>query len=428
MNIPTSKNKRIVIIGGGFAGIELAKALKNKPFQVVLFDRNNYFTFQPLLYQVAMSGLEANSVVYPFRHLFRGRKNFYFRMANVRQIDTERREIETDIGSLRYDYLVLATGSRPRFFGLNPDQLLPLKSIPQAIGMRNFLLTHFERALDLTNDTLEKSHLNIVVVGGGPTGVELAGALGEMKKQVIPKSYPELDPSKMKIYLLEGQSRLLPTMSEEASGAAERYLKELGVITRLNALVNDYDGELVHFNEETIRSKNLIWTAGVEGAAVPGVEDARAGKSNRIAVDDFHRVRGYRNIFAVGDVAKMKTDAFPNGHPMLAQAAIQQGKHLARNLSKMAGGEEPEAFVYNDKGAMATVGRNRAVVDLPKFKFQGMFAWFVWMFVHLVSLIGFRNKLVTMVNWIYNYFTYDRSLWFIMRSEGKMRRYEKAIN
>lgn len=417
LQIPLTDYPCVVIAGGGFAGLELIQQLKGEPLQVVLLDRNNYFTFQPLLYQVATSGLEANSVAYPFRRITRRAENVSFRMAEVERVDPDDKVVQTSIGRLPYDYLVLATGSKPVYFGLDEERLLPLKSVPHALEMRNFLLAKFEEALEANGDGEKRALMNIVVVGGGPTGVELAGALGEMKQHVLAKDYPELDFDCTQIFLLEGEERLLPAMSEASGEKARAFLEELGVTIKLRALVEDYDGEKVHFGDESIVTKNLIWTAGVQAAPPEGLSDADFSKGNRLQVDRHSRAGAYRDIFAVGDLATMSTEAYPHGHPMLAPVAIQQAKRLAKNLVRISQGQDPEPFIYNDKGAMATVGRNRAVVDLPNFSFQGALAWFVWMLVHLMSLVGFRNRAVVLVNWMYNYFTYDRALRLIIGRE-----------
>lgn len=428
INIPASPYKRLVIVGGGFGGIELAKKLRNKPIQVVLFDRNNYFTFQPLLYQVATSGLEPNSIAYPLRRLFRNAKNVFFRLEEVLRVDTVRQEISTSQGDLDYDYLVLATGSVPNFFNLDPDKLLPLKSVRNALDMRNLMLKEFEKALTVNTEEEKQAMINMVIVGAGPTGVELAGALGEMKKFVLPKDYPELDIERMKIYLIEGLDRVLPTMSKEASEKAAQYLKELGVTIMLNKLVKQYDGKTVDLGDTEIPAQNLIWTAGVQGDFPEGIDGSHIVKGKRIEVDDYNRIKGFNNIFAIGDVAHFVTNEFPQGLPMLAPVAIQQAHNLAKNILNLENNNALTPFQFVDKGTMATIGRNRAVVDLPRFRFQGTIAWFVWMFVHLVSLVGFRNKLIVVINWIYNYFTYDRALRLIITaSNSKEKKLEEVL-
>ncbi len=414
MNISESEYERVIIVGGGFAGLELAKALRYKPYQVLLLDKNNHFTFQPLLYQVATSGLEPNSIAYPFRRVFHQSNNILFRMAEVGRVDPAMQVLHTNIGEVNYDYLVVATGTKPNFFGLDPSRLLPLKSVPQALQMRNRVLKEFERALVADNEFEKEAHTNFVVVGGGPTGVELAGALGEMKKFVLPKDYPQLDLSTMNIFLLEGVDRLLPAMSEKASERSKKYLEELGVKVHLNTLVEEYDGRQIEVDGETIPVRNLIWTAGVKAAPIDGLEEALQD-SGQLLVDEYNRVDGFDHIFAIGDVAQMASEENPKGYPMLAPVAQQQGRQLARNLIRRWKNKEMEPFEYFDKGTMATIGRNRAVADIGKVRLGGFIAWLAWMFVHLITLVGFRNKLVVLVNWVYNYFTYDKALRLIIK-------------
>ncbi len=422
MNVPDTNLKRVVIVGGGFAGMELAKKLSGKPFQVLLLDRNNFFTFQPLLYQVATSGLEPNSVAYPFRKLIRKRDNVFFRMAEVTQVFPAEMRVETSIGSIDYDYLVIASGSAPNFFGLEPSNLLTLKSLNNALDMRNHILREFEHALEREQPEVRKALVNIVIVGGGPTGVELAGAFAEMKKHVLAKDYPQLDLDLMHIHLIEGMDRLLPAMSEAASQKAKIFLENMGVQIWLNELIEEYDGKQVEVDGNVIPIRTLIWTAGVQGARIEGVDDFEEEvKGNRIPVDQFNRVDANglgERIFAIGDIASMSSEELPRGHPMLAPVAIQQGKHLGKNLLRINQGKPLLPFKYKDNGTMATIGRNRAVADLPFIKLQGVLAWFIWMFVHLFSLVGFRNKLITVINWTYNYFTYDRALRLIIRKKS----------
>lgn len=416
--IPHTDHPRIIIIGGGFAGVKLVKRLKKLPVQIVLFDRNNYHTFQPLLYQVATAGLEPDSIADPLRKQLEPSPNFYFRMAEVHRIDGERHKIITEIGEVSYDYLVIATGSRTNFFGNDSimQNAFPLKQIPQALDLRSHILQNFEAATIAEDHMEKKSRMNIVVVGGGPTGVEVAGALGELKKSILPKDYPELDFDKMSIILLEASSRLLSSMSGKSSERALRYLKKFHVEVYLNTSVESYDGRCAKLsNGETINTHTLIWGAGVKGNYPDGLKEDAIEKS-RILVDDYNRVIGHKNIFAIGDIAMMKSDNYPAGHPMLAPVAIQQGDHLADNLKKILGTKEPVPFKYFDKGSMATVGRNKAVVDFPgKATLGGFPAWIVWMFVHLISIIGFRNKLIVFLNWVWNYFTYDKGTRLIIR-------------
>jgi len=423
MNIPRSSFPRIVIIGGGFAGISLAKKLKNKNAQVVLLDKHNYHTFQPLLYQVATGGLEAGSIAYPIRKVVQEYQDFYFRLANVKEIDTENKKVLADIGDLYYDYLVIATGSKTNYFGNKEIESfsMAMKTIPQSLNIRSLILENFEQAL-LTNDINERNALmNFVIVGGGPTGVELAGALAEMKKAILPKDYPDLDIRNMGIHVIQGSDRLLDAMSVKSSQKAEDFLHGLGVSIWKNVRVTNYDGRTVTTNSDlTFDTATVIWAAGVKGAIINGLKkEALIERADRIKVNEFNQVLGYDNIFAIGDIASMVSEKNPQGHPMMAQPAIQQGNLLAENLIKKLQNKAMKPFVYNDKGSMATIGRNKAVVDLPKWHFHGVFAWFVWMFVHLFSLIGFKNKAVVLMNWVYNYIKFDREGRLIIRPYKK---------
>lgn len=423
MNIPRSSFPRIVIIGGGFAGISLAKRLRNKNVQVVLLDKHNYHNFQPLMYQVATGGLEPDSIAYPIRKIVQEYKDFYFRLAEVREIDSKNNTIIADIGELKYDYLVIATGSKTNYFGNKEIEAnsMAMKTIPQSLNIRSLILENFEQAL-LTNDIDERhSLMNFVLVGGGPTGVELAGALAEMKKAILPKDYPDLDVRKMEINLIQGSNRILDSMSSNASEKAEKFLLDLGVSIWKNVRVTGYDGKTVTTNSDlSFDAATVIWTAGVQGAMPHGLKpDSFIKNVNRIKVNQYNQVEGYTNLFAIGDIAVMSSEQYPQGHPMMAQPAMQQGRLLAENLIKIINKKEPKAFEYKDKGSMATIGRNKAVVDLPKFKFSGVFAWFVWMFVHLFSLIGFKNKAVVFLNWVYNYIRFDREARLIMRPYKK---------
>lgn len=423
MNIPDSNLKRIVIIGGGFAGISLAKKLRNKNYQVVLLDKHNYHTFQPLLYQVATGGLEPDSIAYPIRKVIKEYKDFYFRLGDVKEIDTPNNRIIADIGELQYDYLVVATGTKTNYFGNKEIERnsMSMKTIPQSLNIRSLILESFEAAL-LTDDEAERESLmNFVLVGGGPTGVELAGALAEMKKAVLPKDYPDLDINKMQIHLVQSGDRILDTMTEKSSVAAEKFLINLGVNVHKEIRVTGYDSVVVSTNTDLqFHSSTVIWTAGVAGKLISGLnKDAIFERIDRIKVDAQNKVKGYENIFAIGDICIMETEKYPKGHPQMAQAAMQQGNLLAENLINLQNNKPLKAFEYNDKGSMATIGRNKAVVDLPKFHFHGVFAWFVWMFIHLISLIGFKNKAVVFLNWVYNYIRFDREARLIIRPYKK---------
>ncbi len=428
--LPQTNNPRVVIIGGGFGGIELAKKLKKKAVQVVMIDRNNFHTFQPLLYQVATAGLEPDSIAYPLRKIFKRQSNFHFRMAEAQQIIPEENTLLTSIGKIRYDYLVIATGSTTNFFGLKEieEQAMPMKSVTEALDLRSLLLQNFENALLAKSVEEREALMNVVVVGGGPTGVETAGALGELKENVLPQDYPELDVRQMQIHLIEAAGNLLNGMSEISGKKAVDFLKKFDVHVWLNTAVKHYDGQMVYTNtEHQIPTNTLIWSAGVKGAVVEGIDANVIGRGNRILVNEFNQVKGYSNIFAVGDVAAMLTEKAPKGHPMVAPVAIQQGQLLAKNIVCLLQNKPLKAFQYKDKGSMATVGRNRAVVEVGKFKTQGFFAWYMWMAVHLMSLVGFRNKLVTLVNWMWSYFNYDKGIRLIIRPFKRKKTEEKEV-
>jgi NADH dehydrogenase len=426
MNIPKAEIPRVVIIGGGFAGISLAKRLLKREFQVVLLDRHNYHTFQPLLYQVSTAGLEPDSIAYPLRKITRDSPRGFFRLAEVKRIDAEKNNIHTNIGDFVYDYLVIATGSETNFFGNKSieENAMGMKTVPQALNIRSLILENLEQAVITENPEERKALLNFVLVGAGPTGVELSGAIAELRNQILPKDYPDLDANEMQIHLIEGKGRVLPPMSEHASEKAEKFLKELGVRIHLNTQVKSYDGKVVTTNTDLcLNTYTFIWSAGVTGAPVMGLNaSALIERTNRYNVNVFNQVNGYENIFAIGDIAVMSTEDFPQGHPMVAQPAIQQGNHLAKNFVRLLKGEKMEPFKYNDKGTMATVGRNRAVVDLRKLRFGGFFAWYVWMFVHLWFLVGFRNRAITFFNWVYNYINYDKGARLIIRPFKKVKK------
>ena len=419
MNIPTSKYPRIVIIGGGFAGIALSKKLRNKNVQVVLIDKHNYHTFQPLLYQVATGGLEAGSIAYPIRKVIQEYKDFYFRLTSVKEIDTKHQKIMTEIGDLHYDYLVIASGSKTNYFGNKEIERnsMSMKTIPQSLNIRSLILENFEQAVLTKNQADRNTLINFVLVGAGPTGVELAGALAEMKKAILQKDYPDLDIDKMQINLIQSGDRILNTMSEKSSAAAEKFLLDLGVKIWKNVRVTNYDGRTITTNTDlTFDSATVIWTAGVQGVKIIGLDPkSLVEKVDRVRVNQYNQVVGYDNIFAIGDICSMETEKYPQGHPMMAQPAMQQGKLLGENLIKLIQKKTMTPFEYKDKGSMATIGRNLAVVDLPHYHFSGIFAWFVWMFVHLFSLIGFKNKAVVFLNWVYNYIKFDREGRLIIR-------------
>lgn len=419
MNIPRTSYPRIIIIGGGFAGISLAKKLSKQEVQVVLLDKHNYHTFQPLLYQVSTGGLEPDSIAYPIRKILKDFPNFYFRLANVKEIDTVNSKVITNIGELKFDYLVIASGSKTNYFGNETIRAnsMAMKTIPQALNLRSLILENFEEAL-LTSDLNERNSLmNFVIVGGGPTGVELAGALAEIKKGILPKDYPDLDTRLAQIHIVQSSDTILQGMSAQASQKAEDFLEKLGVNIWKNVRVTNYDGKIVTTNSDlTFETATLIWAAGVMGATIKGLDATDLlTKGNRLMVNEFNQVKGYNQIFAIGDVAGLINEAFPEGLPMMAQPAIQQGEQLGDNILRLIEKKPMKPFIYKDKGVMATIGRNKAVVDLKHYKFQGVFAWFVWMYVHLFFLIGFRNRMVVFVNWVYNYIRFDREARLIIR-------------
>jgi NADH dehydrogenase len=424
LNIPKTNSLRVVIIGGGFAGLNLAKALKRKGMQVVMLDKHNYHTFQPLLYQVATAGLEPDSIAYPIRNIFRSFPNFYFRMAKAEKIDANNKILYTNIGSLNFDKLVIATGSETNYFGMDEvEQMsMPMKTVPEALDLRSLILQNFEAA-SLTTDLKERERLmNFVIVGGGPTGTELAGALAELKSHVLPNDYPDLDFRKMSIHLVEMAGKVLPPMSESSSKHALVYLEKLGVQVWLNTVVKGYDGKTVSTNKSQLSASTLIWAAGVKGSVIPGLVEEEDFDRGRYVVNEVNQVGKHVDIFALGDVAGMNTKAYPKGHPMLAQVAIQQGQNLAKNLVRLEKKQKLKPFSYNDLGSMATVGRNKAVVELyNKIMLKGFAGWAVWMLVHLLSLVGFRNRLVVLLNWFVNYFSYDRKIRLIIRPFENLR-------
>ncbi|MDY7395327.1 NAD(P)/FAD-dependent oxidoreductase [Aureibaculum sp. 2210JD6-5] len=414
--IPKSKHPRIVIIGAGFAGIHLAKALKNKPFQIVMIDKNNFHQFQPLLYQVATSGLEPDSIVFPIRKIFRGYKNFVFRMTDVLNINSNNKSIETDIGTIDYDYLVLATGSTNNFYGLKDVEThsIGLKTIQESLDIRSNILQNIEKANQSDNEETRKINTNIVIIGAGPAGVEMAGAFAEFKKFIYPKDYPELRNFPLQIHVVEAGKEVLSAMSNKSSADSLKDLQKMKVNVHLDTAIKSYDGKTVVLSSgETILSSSLIWTAGVKGQFPNGLNSKNIAQGNRIAVDEFNRLKGYKSIFAIGDVAFMQTENYPKGHPMVAPTAIQQGQHLAKNL--LLDETDWKPFKYFDKGSLATIGKRKAVADFGKLHFRGRIAWLIWSTVHLISISGFKNKLRVGLNWINNYFSYDKGNRLIIR-------------
>jgi len=427
VNIPETHKKRIVIIGAGFGGLKLAKKLVDSGYQVVLIDKNNYHQFQPLFYQVATAGIEPSSILFPLRKIFQKKKDFYIRIADVYSIDTEKKQLLTSLDVVWYDYLVIATGVKTNYFGMKNMETysFPMKTISEAMALRNRILLNLEKAVTLFDHHEEEkeSLLNIFVVGGGPTGVEVSGAIAEMKKFVLPKDYPDLDFNMMKITLVEGDPELLGNMSENASEKALIYLKSMGVNVMLNTRVVDFDGEYVSFNDGSkIATKLVIWAAGISGVIPAGIPEEIMGRGRRVLVDDYNRVKGHEDVYAIGDIALMINEKNPIGHPQVAQVAIQQGRNVARNFKAMLKNEKLKPFTYIDRGSMATIGRNRAVADLTYVHFGGFLAWLTWMFVHLMAILGVKNRLLIFVNWLWNYITYDQSLRLILKAGDSTRK------
>ncbi|HYG17447.1 MAG TPA: NAD(P)/FAD-dependent oxidoreductase [Ohtaekwangia sp.] len=414
--------KEIVIIGGGFAGINLTKQLENEPgFQVTLVDKNNYNFFPPLLYQVATGFLEVSNISYPFRKLFHGKKNIRFRLGELVKIVPDQNKVLLSTGELAYDYLVLATGTVSNYFGIDNIRKfgLPMKTVDDAIEMRNYLLQRTEEATITTDENERRKLGTIVIAGGGPTGVEIAGMLAETRSNILEKDYPELSARKLKIYLVDGAPSLLPPMSRDTQQYTYDTLVKMGVEVKLNKLVKDYTNDTVVFADgEQIETKTLIWTAGVTASVFEGIPKESYGRGRRLLVDDYNKVAGTANIYAIGDTCLQTSDKnFPNGHPQLAQVAMQQGKNLAQNFLAIERGKAPKAFEYSDRGSMAIIGRSKAAADLvrPTLHLQGFIAWTIWLFIHLFSLISYRNRIKTMYNWVLAYFTKDQSLRMIIR-------------
>lgn len=425
VNIPETDKERIVIVGGGFGGLTMARKLAKSGYQVILVDKRNYHQFQPLFYQVAMAGLEPSAISFPFRKAFQKHDNIYFRIGEVKNVVPDEKRINTNIGHINYDYLILAYGAKTNFFGNKAfeEKAFTIKSTGQALNLRNTMLTDYEQAVVESDFERRQWYLDIVIVGGGPTGVEVAGALAEMKKYILPKDYKEINAKEIDIYLLQGSDQLLQGMDPKLGKAAEKYLKQRGVVVKKNTRVVDYDGTYVFTAEgDKIKAGKLIWAAGVTCSRMEGLNYEAFNKSNRLIVDEFNRVVGYNDIYSIGDLAYMETAKFPLGHPQVAQPAIQQGRNLAKNFKLQSKGKDWKPFRYRDLGTMATIGRNKAVAEIAGFKFTGFFAWMVWLLVHLYALIGVRNKILVFFNWIWNYVTYDQSLRLIINTKNHVKR------
>lgn len=417
INIQRNQKKRVVIVGGGLGGLRLAEDLYGSGMQVVLIDKNNFHQFPPLIYQIASAGIDPSSISFPFRQIFRKRKDFYFRMAEARMVDTEKKILQTSIGKIDYDYLVLAAGATTNFFGNKniEEWAIPMKTVPEAMGLRNALLSNFERALTCATEEERQELLNVVIVGGGATGVEIAGALAEMRRYVIPYDYPDMDSSLMHIYLIEAGDRLLAGLSQESSQKAYEFLKSMGVDIQFGKMVTDYRDHKVIMKDGTeIPTRTFLWVSGIRANAMPGIDESHLGRGFRFKVDEYNRIPGVEDVFAIGDQCLQTSDAaYPNGHPQVAQVAIQQAKNLAKNLKKIANGADSSqltAFRYKNLGSMATIGRNKAVVEIGKFRSQGFFAWVLWLVVHLRSILGVKNKMMVLLNWLWKYVSYNDSI------------------
>lgn len=421
-NIRINELTRVVIVGAGLGGLELAMHLRKSGFQVVIVDKNNYNQFPPLIYQVASAGLEPSSISFPLRRIFQGYKQYFCRMAEVKDIDVKEKAIHTSVGTIHYNYLVLAMGGTTNFFG-NEDierHALPMKTVEDAMALRNHILLALERAETEEDAEKRQKYMNFVIVGGGPSGVEIAGALAEMKKDIVPKDYPDLA-DRMHIYLLNSGNRLLKAMDPASSATAERDLKQMGVHVRNGWRVTDYKDNVVSVgNGETIESTTVIWVSGIKANSIGGVPQESVGHAGRLLTDRFNRVKGMDDVFAIGDQSLVEGDPdWPLGHPQLAQVALQQADNVACNIMRKEEGKELKPFTYKDLGTMATIGRKHAVAEIGKAKFGGLFAWLLWLVVHLRSILGVKNKFIVLLNWIWNYFNYKQSLRLVLRPKQR---------
>ena len=417
INIQRNEKKRVVIVGGGLGGLRLAEELYGSGMQVVLIDKNNFHQFPPLIYQIASAGIDPSSISFPFRQIFRKRKDFYFRMAEARMVDTEKKILQTSIGKIDYDYLVMAAGATTNFFGNKniEEWAIPMKTVSEAMDLRNALLSNLERALTCASENERQELLNVVIVGGGATGVEIAGALSEMKRYVIPYDYPDMDSSLMHIYLIEAGDRLLAGMSQDSSKKAYEFLESMGVDVQFGKMVTDYRDHKVIMKDGTeIPTRTFLWVSGIRANAMPGIDESHLGRGFRFKVDQYNRITGLDSVFAIGDQCLQTTDAsFPDGHPQVAQVAIEQAKNLAKNIKKINNGQDDStltAFKYKNLGSMATVGRNKAVVEIGKLHSQGFIAWVLWLVVHLRSILGVKNKMMVLLNWLWKYVSYNDSI------------------
>lgn len=425
-NIPDKgKKKRVVIIGGGFAGLKVARKLNTQRFQVVLLDKNNYHLFQPLLYQVATSGIGPSSISFPFRKIFRNKKNFHIRLCTAERVVPDKQIVETSIGCIAYDYLVIATGCETNYFGSTDlaYRTMALKTTPEALYNRNRILESFEKALNTPQYDDRRKLMTFVIVGAGATGIELAGSMAEARKFVLHRDYPDLDINLMRIILIDAGPRVLPAFSEKSSDDVRKHLEKLHVEIILNAAVQTYQNSILTLADgREIVTANVFWVAGVKANSLLGFGESAYGRGNRLKVDEFSRVAGYKQIFALGDTALMVTGAYPNGHPQVVQPAIQQASRLVKNIHNMETGKFLRPFKYRNKGSMATIGRNAAVLEVKNIRMSGFFAWVIWLFVHLMSILGVKNKLIVMLDWTWSYFTYDQSLRLLFKMQNRKPR------
>lgn len=436
-NLPKLDLPKVVIVGAGFAGLKLARSLKGGPFQVILLDKNNFHQFQPLFYQVATAGLEPSAISFPIRKIFQSTQNVTFRMAEVLSVDQKQNRLFTDIGYVDYDFLVLSMGADTNYFGAKNIEYFasPMKTVSEALYIRNKIISNYERAISIEKVEERKTLMNVVIVGGGPTGVELAGAMAELRNNVFPKDYPELSFKNMKVVLIEAGPSLLGTMSQESQSHALQYLQQLGVKVYLSTRVLDYDGKEVQIEgKESIKTETLLWAAGIKPNAIEGFQPEQYSANRRMLVNAYNQLIGSERIFVLGDQSLMVEESQPKGHPQVAQVAIQQAKNLSINLKNTIAGKPLTPFLYKDLGSMATVGRKLAVVDLPFVKFQGVLAWVTWLFVHLMAILGVKNKLFIFLDWSWNYLSFDPSLRLLIKpkyvraSERKGLIEEKSVN
>jgi NADH:ubiquinone reductase (H+-translocating) len=417
-NLPNLNLPKVVIVGAGFAGLKLARDLRKKAFQVILLDKNNYHQFQPLFYQVATAGLEPSAISFPLRKIFHGTPNVSFRMAEAEKVDYRVKRLNTDIGYIDYDFLILAMGADTNYFGAKNIEYYssPMKTVSEALYIRNKIISNYERAITIARVEDRKSLMNMVIVGGGPTGVELAGAMAELRNNVFPKDYPELSFKNMKVVLIEAGPNLLAAMSEQAQDHALKYLQQLGVEVFLSTKVQDYDGKKVLLEgRESIETQTLLWAAGIKPNRIEGFEPEQYAGNGRMLVNEFNQLIGSEGVYVLGDQCLLPQGNFPKGHPQVAQVAIQQAKNLSKNLFRIINRQTPISFKYKDLGSMATVGRKLAVVDLPFLKFQGILAWMTWLFVHLMAILGVKNKLFIFLDWSWNYLAFDPSLRLLIK-------------